>query len=145
YRMRQAHALESRGELFNDPTALHQAAALYAGQVLDLSSSGTERAATQEALGVTLTTIGAREDPPSLHLAVASFHAALTWWTRDQTPDQWALTQNDLGIALRLLGERGDVAALRDAVTAFNAALEIVTEASSAEDWARLQANLGNV
>ena len=39
-----------------------------------------------------------------------SYRAALTEWTRDRVPLQWAMTQNNLGNALAMPGERQGIA-----------------------------------
>ena len=56
---------------------------------------------------------------------IAAFRAALTEWTRERVPLDWAMTQNNLGIALQSLGEReSGTARLEEAVAAFRAALK---------------------
>ncbi len=61
----------------------------------------------------------------ALLVAVAAYRAALTEWTRERVPLDWAMTQNNLGNALLRLGEReSGTARLEEAVAAYRAALD---------------------
>ena len=51
-------------------------------------------------------TAGGRRGAHRLAEAVEAYRQALTVYTRDDLPQQWAQTQNNLGLALRMLGER---------------------------------------
>ena len=56
---------------------------------------------TQNNLGNALGSLGERESGTArLEEAVAAFRAALTEWTRERVPLDWARTQNNLGSAL---------------------------------------------
>ena len=55
---------------------------------------------------------------------MAAYRAALTEWTHDRVPLDWATTQNNLGTALVKLGQReSGTARLEEAVAAYRAAL----------------------
>ncbi len=58
-------------------------------------------AATQNNLGNALLTLGERESGTArLEQAVAAFRAALTEWTRERVPLDWALSTGNQGVAL---------------------------------------------
>ena len=66
-------------------------------------------AATQNNLGVALTTLGERESGTErLEQAVAAYTEALKEYTRERVPLDWAATQNNLGAALTTLGRAGE-------------------------------------
>jgi hypothetical protein len=76
--------------------------------------------------------------------AIAAYRAALTEWTRERVPLQWAMTQNNLGNALTSLGGReSGTARLEEAVEAYRAALTERTRERVPLDWAMTQNNLG--
>ena len=81
--------------------------------------------------------------------SVAAYRTALTVYTKEQLPQQWALTQNSLGNVLREQGIRttGEAGArlLADAVAAYREALTIYTKDQLPQDWALAQNNLGLV
>ena len=60
---------------------------------------------TQNNLGAALWALGERQGGAGgarrLAEAVEAYRQALTVYTRDDLPQQWAMTQNNLGIALR--------------------------------------------
>ena len=86
-----------------------------------------------------------RGDTARLESAIAYFRKALTQWTRERLPLEWAAAQNNLGNALRSLGEReSGTALLEEAVTAFREALKERTRERMPLDWAAAQNNLGN-
>ena len=103
-------------------------------------------AMTQNNLGVSLATLGARESGPArLEDAVEAYRAALMERTRARVPLDWAMTQNNLGAALQTLAEReSGTARLEEAVEAFRAALTEYTRARVPLQWATTQNNLGN-
>lgn len=113
---------------------------------LTLAASREERAAAQNDLGISLSTLGARESgTEKLKEAVEAYRAALQERTREQTPLDWARTQSNLGVALQTLGERDSrTARLEEAVAAHRAALEELTRERVPVDWAMTQINLGN-
>jgi tetratricopeptide (TPR) repeat protein len=79
--------------------------------------------------------------------AVAAHREALKVYTREESPQQWAMTQNNLGAVLSSQGERAEgadgVRLLGEAVAAHREALKIFTREQSPQDWARTQNNLG--
>lgn len=83
-----------------------------------------------------------------LAAAIQLYRHIATLWTREQSPDNWAMLKNDMAVSCRHLGLRlaqdGGEAWLARAVTACEAALEIYTRARAPEDWAMTQNSLGN-
>jgi len=77
--------------------------------------------------------------------AVAAFQAALNEYTREETPEEWAMTQNNLGSALVAQAERNEGPQagrlLSEAVAAFREGLKVVSGKSLM--WAVFQNNLG--
>src|SRR5947199_36750 len=77
-----------------------------------------------------------------LEQAVDAYRAALTEWTRERVPLDWARAQHNLANALRLLGERErGTARLEQAVDAYRAALTERTQERVPLDWAATQNN----
>ncbi|WP_375467171.1 tetratricopeptide repeat protein, partial [uncultured Nostoc sp.] len=76
-------------------------------------------------------------------VAIAGYEIALSVYTRDAFPLDWARTQNNLGFAYwnRIKGERAEN--LETAIAAYNQVLEIYTRDAFPLDWARTQSNLG--
>ena len=114
--------------------------------VLTRAQGPDQRGAGQNNLGAALTTLGERESSTALlEQAVAAYRAALTEWTQDRVPLDWAMTQNNLGNALKALGEReSGTVRLEEAVAAYRAALTERTRDRVPLDWAMTQNNLGN-
>ena len=84
-----------------------------------------------------------------LREAAAAYREALTVYTKDQLPQDWAMIQNNLGNVLgqqgmRTGGEAG-TQLLAEAVTAYRAALTVYTKEQLPQQWASTQYNLGNV
>ncbi len=79
-----------------------------------------------------------------MEIAITGYEIALTVYTRNAFPKQWANTQNNLGNAYsqRIMGERGEN--LEEAIAAYRAALEVYTRNAFPEQWATMQNNLGN-
>ncbi len=102
-------------------------------------------AKTQNNLGNSLSTLGARESGTArLEEAVSAYRAALLEWTRELVPLDWATTQNNLGLALSRLGERDSgTARLEEAVAACRAALLERTRERVPLKWAMTHNNLG--
>ena len=94
-------------------------------------------------LGNALQTLGKREGGTArLEQAVEAYRAALTEYTQDRVPLDWARAQMNLGLALRIRGEReAGTARLEQAVEAFRAALTELTQDRVPLEWA---ATLGN-
>jgi len=90
--------------------------------------------------------------------AVYAYRQALTVYTREQFPQQWATTQNNLANALRdqaarvkgaeavgfLVDQIEAVALLDQAVAAYHQALTVYTRERFPQDWAMTQNNLAN-
>ena len=91
--------------------------------------------------------MGGPEGLRRLSEAVEAYRQALTVYTRDDLPQDWATTQNNLGTALWALGERlGGPEGLRrlsEAVEAYRQALTVHTRDDLPQDWATTQNNLG--
>ena len=63
--------------------------------------SEEQRAQLNHALGLGLSTVGEQSGQgQALVDAAAAYRAALTEWTRERVPLDWAMTQNNLGVAL---------------------------------------------
>ena len=72
---------------------------------------------TQNNLGNALRRLGERESGTArLEEGVAAFRAALTEWTRERVPLDWAMTQNNLGTVLELGERESGTARLEEAV-----------------------------
>src|SRR5262249_27206257 len=68
---------------------------------------------------------------------------ALTIYTREQMPLQWATTQDNLGNALSSLGEsKGETAKLEEAIVVYREALEERTRDRVPLSWATTNSNL---
>jgi predicted LPLAT superfamily acyltransferase len=67
------------------------------------------------------------EKAENIELAIASYTAALTVYTRDAFPENWAMTQNNLATAYsnRIRGEKAENIEL--AIASFTAALTVYT------------------
>jgi CHAT domain-containing protein len=80
----------------------------------------------------------------NMEIAIASYEAVLTVYTRDAFPQQWAATQNNLGAAYsdRILGEKAQN--IEQAIASYKAALEVYTRDAFPQQWATTQNNLGN-
>ena len=78
----------------------------------------------------------------NLEKAIAAYEAALTVWTREALPREWASTQNNLGFAYasRIRGDRADN--LEKAIAAYEAALTVCTREALPREWATTQNNL---
>src|SRR5262252_1487658 len=115
-------------------------------KLLDYASSGDERGSASDGLGTALATLGERESGTArLEEAVAAYRDALTEYTRERVPLDWAMTQNNLGNALQRLGEReSGTAQLEEAVAAYRDALTEYTRERVPRDWAATQHTLGN-
>ncbi|KOP26270.1 hypothetical protein AMR41_11260, partial [Hapalosiphon sp. MRB220] len=79
----------------------------------------------------------------NMEIAITGYETALTVYTREAFPQDWAMTQNNLGTAYgdRILGERANN--LESAIAAFESALEVRTREAFPQDWATTQNNLG--
>ncbi|MDF5731272.1 MAG: tetratricopeptide repeat protein [Rhizonema sp. PD38] len=77
-------------------------------------------------------------------IAIAGYLTALSVYTRDAFPVDWAMTQNNLGNAYsdRIKGDRRDYLEL--AINAYTDALQVRTRDAFPVNWAMTQNNLGN-
>ena len=99
-----------------------------------------------------LQALGSRQGGPEglrrLDEAVEAYHQALTVFTHDDLPQQWAMTQSNLGNALRALGlQLGGPEGLRrldEAVEACRHALTVFTHDDLPQQWAMTQTMLAN-
>jgi tetratricopeptide (TPR) repeat protein len=145
----EAGALLLQGDEYGDNGALLAAVERFK-QLLELTPYERvplEWAKSQDALGVALRTLGAREGGTAkLEEAVAAYREALKVRTREREPLLWAETQHNLAAAVFSLGtrERG-TAKLEEAVTAYREAMKESTRDRVPREWARIQANLGAV
>ena len=108
--------------------------------------AGRQLAVIQVSFGNAAVALGEQSGVESwLEKAVSAYQSALSEFTREKFPEDWAMTQNNLGIALRALGEREEgTARLEEAVEALRAALEVRTRERQPLQWAMTQNNLGN-
>jgi tetratricopeptide (TPR) repeat protein len=110
------------------------------------ASTQDQRGAALTNLGTALTTLGDREaGTERLEAAVIAYNAALTEYTQDRVPMDWAKAQMGLGNALSTLGQReAGTVRLEQAVDAYRAALKERTQDRVPLDWAITQMGLGN-
>ena len=83
---------------------------------------------------------GVRAD--NLEKAIAHLESALTLWTREAEPQNWAVVHNNLGMAYwsRIQGQRVDNQ--EKAAAHFEAALTVFSRKTHPAQWAQLQNNL---
>ena len=105
-----------------------------------------ERGLLQRSYAVAELAIGDQHgDPDALGRAVAAYRYALTEFTRERVPLEWARTQANLGVALFILGEReSGTERLKAAAAAFREALKEWTQEKVPLLWATTQNNLGS-
>ncbi|MBG1243578.1 CHAT domain-containing protein [Nostoc sp. NZL] len=79
----------------------------------------------------------------NMEIAITGYEVALTVYTREALPQDWAMTQNNLGLAYRerIKGDRADN--IENAIAAYTAALQVYTREAFAQNWAETQNNLG--
>ncbi len=79
----------------------------------------------------------------NIEIAIAGYEAALTVFTYDTSPRNWAATQIALGIALcnRIQGDKAQN--LEAAIAAFTTGLKVFTHNAYPQEWAKTQMNLG--
>ena len=84
-----------------------------------------------------------------LREAATAYRDALTVYTKERFPQQWAMTQNNLGTVLGRQGTRtsgkAGIRLLAEAVTAHSEALTVHTKNQFPQQWAKSQYELGNV
>ncbi|MGH7999464.1 MAG: CHAT domain-containing protein, partial [Brasilonema sp.] len=81
----------------------------------------------------------------NMEIAITGYKVALTVYTSEAFPQEWATIQNRLGLAYRerILGEKAENIEL--AIAAFSAALSVRTQQAFPQDWATTQNCLGAV
>ncbi len=79
----------------------------------------------------------------NMEIAITGYEIALTVYTRQALPQQWATTQNNLGTAYlyRILGDKAEN--IESAIAAYTAALTVLTRQALPQQWATTQNNLG--
>ncbi|MEH2021267.1 tetratricopeptide repeat protein, partial [Nostoc sp.] len=78
----------------------------------------------------------------NMEIAITGYEVALTVYTREALPQEWAATQNNLANAYRdrIKGDRADN--IEQAIAAYTAALTVYTREALPQDWATTQNNL---
>ncbi|MEH2354404.1 MAG: hypothetical protein V7K28_14625, partial [Nostoc sp.] len=79
----------------------------------------------------------------NMEIAITGYEVALTVYTREALPIDWAMTQNNFGLAYysKIKGDRADN--IEIAIAAYTAALTVHTREALPIDWAMTQNNLG--
>ncbi|MEO0844241.1 MAG: hypothetical protein AAF063_36025, partial [Cyanobacteria bacterium J06643_5] len=79
----------------------------------------------------------------NMEIAITGYEVILTIFTKDTSPQDWAMTQNNLGIAYsdRIKGDKADNIEL--AINCFQDALNVRTRNDFPQNWAMTQNNLG--
>jgi tetratricopeptide (TPR) repeat protein len=78
----------------------------------------------------------------NLSRAIACYEAALSMYTEDSFPMDWAMTQNNLGIAYKNLPSGDHDINLNRAIACYEASLRVRTEENFPMDWAMTQGNI---
>ncbi|WP_414552559.1 CHAT domain-containing protein [Anabaena sp. CCY 0017] len=80
----------------------------------------------------------------NLEIAITGYEIALTYFTKDNFPQEWALTQNSLGSAYqnRILEEK--VENIELAIACYNNALQVYNQEEFATEWAMVKSNLAS-
>jgi CHAT domain-containing protein/tetratricopeptide (TPR) repeat protein len=84
------------------------------------------------------------ENLPLLQESIRLYEAAMTLYTEEEFPVQWAGVQSNLAKALIILPSQERPASLERAIAACEAALKVYTEDEFPIAWAEAQNNLGN-
>ena len=80
----------------------------------------------------------------NLEKAIEAYQLALSVWTQEDFPIDWAMTQNNLGEAYRNRIRDNIAENLEQAIAAYQLALSVRTKKDFPQDWAETQNNLGN-
>ena len=85
------------------------------------------------------------EKASSIEIAITGYEIALTVYTRDANPQDWARIQNSLGNAYsdRMRGDSAEN--IERAIAAYEAALTVFTRDANPQNWATIQNSLGIV
>jgi CHAT domain-containing protein len=80
----------------------------------------------------------------NIEIAIAGYEAIGTVFTREYSPEDWAVDRNNLGVAYctRILGDKAHN--LERAIAYFKKALQVRTRKDLPSGWATTQNNLGN-
>ncbi|MBD2498653.1 CHAT domain-containing protein [Nostoc sp. FACHB-280] len=80
----------------------------------------------------------------NMEIAIAGYEVALTFYTQQAFPYEWAQTQNNLGLAYRyrIRGEQGQN--LEQAISCYQNSLKVYTFDNFPDEWARTQNNLAS-
>ncbi|MGH7597085.1 MAG: hypothetical protein ACREOI_12080, partial [bacterium] len=87
---------------------------------------------------------GQRESASHLQQAIAYYDTVLGLYTKQSSPEKWAIVQHNLGNAYWLLPTGNRTQNLQQAIGAYEASLRVFTEKASPVNWATLQNSLGN-
>jgi hypothetical protein len=79
----------------------------------------------------------------SLNKGIEAFEAAITIYTKDAYPLDWARVQSNLGSAWLVVSTGSKAQNLKQAIDACQAALSVYTEAANPAEWGTTQFNLG--
>jgi len=82
--------------------------------------------------------------PASLEIAITGYNIALTVYTHENFPVDWAITQNNLGVAYSDRIKEDKAENIELAIKSSQAALEVRTRENFPVEWATTQNNLGN-
>lgn len=83
-------------------------------------------------------------DEDMLNECARLYRDAMTMFTRQGHPDQWAALQNRLGLVLlRLDRATGDTELVKEALSAFQAALQVRKRGADPLKWAEVMNNIG--
>nr|MDQ3012928.1 tetratricopeptide repeat protein [Acidobacteriota bacterium] len=137
---------------FREALEQYNLAKLRLAEVISKDKHRYEQAEIEVLISNTKQELGVRvegaEGNRLLSEAVDSHKRVLAVFTREQSPQDWAMTQNNLGNTLSLQGERmagnEGVKRLAEAVAAFRNALQVYTREQLPQQWAETQNNLGN-
>ena len=79
----------------------------------------------------------------NLEIAITGYELALTVYTREALPQEWAMTKNNLGNAYkdRIRGDKGEN--IEDAIACYQDALKVRTRKALPQEWAGTKNNLG--
>ena len=141
----QSDTLLQLGDIYRDLGLWERVFDLYQ-QSLEIARSLKDRlreAAAWGSLGNLYQQYPQGDRANNLERAIAFYSAALSVYTRDTFPEDWAATQNNLANAYsnRIRGERADNIEL--AIRYYTDALSVYTPEAFPEDWAMTQHNLG--
>ncbi len=139
-----------KAEVLREAVSCHE----HALGIYTSDQSAVERAATLRNKGIALEHLAEAMDNSGqikselLHESIACYDAALTVYTRDSSPTDWAATLSYRGNALLDLSELAQPPqeeSLNEAITCYDAALTVYALESAPTDWAAIKGSKGNV